>query len=165
MLHRNWLGSLAIAAAMTGATTAAFAEDATVQVREATVREQSNYGGRPLGVLKYGDLVTILDKSGEGWRRVENKAPSKLAGWVRTSDLTSKELKTAAGASRATASAGEITDASKGLLEKGEGNYVSKNNLAAAMAQVDAIEQSTKVDPSEIQSFLTAGSLKPAGGN
>jgi uncharacterized protein YgiM (DUF1202 family) len=164
MSIRRWFCSCAIALSLGGW---AVAEDLNVQVRETAVREKPNPLANILGTLNYGDKVTLLEKLGEGWRRVEHKAPSKLAGWVRASALTAKSLDTTNfGGSRSSATAVETTEAGKGLLEKGEQAYVAKHNLQNAIAQLDSIEKnpSLNMKPEEIQSFLSQGGVTPREG-
>lgn len=165
MNRKPWIWSCAIAA---GLTAAALAEDLNVQVRETPVREKATPMGNIIGTLKYGDKVTVLEKLGDGWRRVEHKAPSKLAGWVRTSAVTANSLDTTNfGGSKSTASAVETSEAGKGLLEHGEDSYVKKNNLQAAMAQVDSLVNNPrlKISPQEKSAFLSQGNIKPKEGN
>lgn len=165
MQHKKWLWSCAMAAGLVGS---AMAEDLNVQSRETPVRDKAAITGNIVGTLKYGDQVTVLDKYGEGWRRVEHKAPSKLAGWVRTSALTAKSLDTTNfGGSKSSASTVETSEAGKGLLEHGEQDYVKKNNLQAAMAQVDALEKNPrlKISPQEKLTFLSQGNITPKEGN
>jgi len=161
MSLRRWLCSCAIVAGFAGV---AVAEDLNVQVRETAVREKPNPGAAIVGMLNYGDKVSVLEKLGEGWKRVEHKAPSKLAGWVRSSALTPKSLDTTNfGGSKSSATTVESTEAGKGLLEKGETSYVNKNNLQNAMAQVDAIvnNASLKASPADIAAFLSEGGVTP----
>lgn len=165
MLLRRWLCSCAIIAGLAGA---AIAEDLNVQVRQTPVREKPNPLANVLGNLNYGDQVTVLEKLGAGWRRVEHKAPSKLAGWVRTSALTAKSLNTSKALGGTTqATTAEASEAGRGLLEKGEESYVTKNNLQNAMAQVDALVNNARlrVTPAEVHAFLTEGGVTPKGGN
>jgi len=146
----------------------AMAEDLNVQVRDTPVREKATPLAPIIGQLKYGDVVTVLDKLGDGWRRVEHKAPSKLAGWVRTSALTAKSLDTTNfGGSKSSASSVETSEAGKGLLEKGEETFVKANNLQNAMAQVDALEKNPRyiISPAEKQAFLNQGNITPKGAN
>lgn len=165
MKRTPWRWSCAIALSLLAP---AMAEDLNVQVRETPVREKATPMAPIVGQLKYGDVVTVLDKLGEGWRRVEHKAPSKLAGWVRTSALTAKSLNTTnVGGAASAASTVETSDAGQGLLEQGEESFVKKNSLENAMAQVDALEKNPqlKISPGEKQAFLNQGNLAPKGGN
>lgn len=165
MKRTPWRWSCAIALSLLAP---AMAEDLNVQVRETPVREKATPMAPIVGQLKYGDVVTVLDKLGEGWRRVEHKAPSKLAGWVRTSALTAKSLNTTnVGGAASAASTVETSDAGQGLLEQGEESFVKKNSLENAMAQVDALEKNPqlKISPGEKQTFLNQGNLAPKGGN
>ena len=160
-----WRWSCALALSL---CTSALAEDLNVQVRETPVRDKANPIATIIGELKYGDVVTVLDKLGDGWRRVEHKAPSKLACWVRTSALTAKSLNTTnVGGAASSASKVESSDAGQGVLEKGEESFVKKNSLENAMAQVDALENnpSLNISPGEKQTFLNQGNLTPKGGN
>lgn len=167
MSLRRWLCSCAIVAGLAGGAGLALAEDLNVQVRETPVREKAHPLSNILGTLRYGDKVLVLEKLGEGWKRVEHSAPSKLAGWVRSSALTPKSLDTTNfGGSKSSATTVETTEAGKGLLEKGEQAYVDKHNLQGAMSQLDALEKNPKLNasPAEIQSFLSQGGVTPREG-
>ncbi len=165
MKRNRWLWSCALAACLAGT---AMAEELVVQVREAPVYEKSSPISKVQGMLKFGDVVSIKESLGAGWKRVESKPPSTLAGWMRTSAVTeaAKMNNKNTFGGTATATKVEANEAGDGFGEKEYRDYVSTAGLANAAATLDAIERSatTKVSPQQVVQFLNAGGLQPKEG-
>ena len=160
--RRLWLA----AAAMLAVGSWAVAETLTVQTRTATVRSRPSALGKKLGSLGEGDVVNATEKKGS-WQKVKPVEPSKPAGWVHGSALTSKKLKSKAGVSATVAAnSKEATLASRGLDEEVEGQYrASKPQLNAAFRTLDRMNKRPLVTDEQIRKFFSEGGIEPGGGS
>jgi hypothetical protein len=146
----------------------AFAADSgqlSVTVKEAQVRATASALGKLVGVLAYGDKVTVLDQPAgapAGWLMVKS-ADGKLQGWVKSAALTKKEIAMSAGSKTAsqTASSGDVALAGKGFNKDVEAQYKQEQKLDYTW--VDRMETFT-VLPEQVAAFLTAGGLTEQGG-
>ena len=151
-----------------GAVGALFAADAKqmfVTVKTTVVRATPGYLGKPLGELKYGDRVTVLDKPADApkdWLKILGP-DKKLQGWVNASSLSQKEivLKAGSGDVSQSASSGDVALAGKGFNADVEKQY--KENQHLDYTWVDNMEK-FEVDPRQVSLFLSQGGLSEQGG-
>jgi uncharacterized protein YgiM (DUF1202 family) len=142
---------------------AAFGAEMSVTVKQTQVREKPSFLGRILGVLAYGDRVTVLDQTNKAWVKVTGP-DGKLTGWVSASALTTKKIELAAGSENVqqSASSGEVALAGKGFNETVEKEYKAEGKLDYTW--VDKMEKIT-VSPEQLSAFITQGGLaSPDGG-
>jgi len=152
-----------LAAVMIMAASSAFAaqpKQMSVTVKETQVRATPSYLGKILGVLAYGDRVTILAEQ-SGWARIT--LPSgKGEGWVNLSALTAKKIVLKAGSETVAsgASSGEVALAGKGFNKEVEAKYRSEKDLDYTW--VDRMETYT-ASPPQLLAFLQQGGLAEGG--
>lgn len=135
----------------------------SVQVRKTSVREKASALGKPIGSLKYGDRVEILESSGKAWHKIKNEKPA-LTGWTRVTALSPKRIVLESTGTAPTSVTGEeVAMAGKGFDEEVEKEYRKKNpNLQKFFAILDRIEQADSRDiTAELSAFLDQGRLKP----
>ena len=160
MRNRKTYWAAGLALMIVGAAWAA-EKSRQVQVRETTLRDKPSALGKVLGTLQYGERVQV-GEGDEAWSRV---SVQERDGWVRSSALTSKKIKLAAGdgSANVTASGEEIALAGKGMAEA-EKQYRQDNaDLGEAFAFVDRMEKEPlfRVTAEELAIFLEAGGLTP----
>ena len=144
------------------ASVGAFAAEMSVTVKQTQVRDKPSYLGRILGVLAYGDRVTVVDDSNKAWFKVTGP-DGKLTGWVSVSALTTKKIEMAAGSQNVqqNASSGEVALAGKGFNEDVEQKYKSEGKLDYTW--VDTME-TYNPPPDQVAAFLQRGGLNTSGG-
>jgi hypothetical protein len=160
--------SAVVAVLLLLAAGSAFAADPaqmSVTVKETQVRAAASYLGKLLGVLAYGDRVTILDQPADapkGWLKVSSPA-KKLQGWVNASALTKKDIVMKAGTetAEASASSGDVALAGKGFNSDVEAQY--KKDQKLDYTWVDKME-AIKTPPEQVAAFLASGGLTEMGG-
>ena len=136
----------------------------TVAVQKTQVRASSGYLSPILGVLSYGEKVTVLVQPKDApkdWIFV--LAPDgSTQGWVNLTALTVRQvdLKTGGSAARQTASSGDVALAGKGFSSV-EDEFRSGGSYDYAW--VDRMETFT-VPPEEIADFVDEGGLVVSGG-
>jgi hypothetical protein len=141
------------------------ADQMSVTVKQTQVRDKPSYLGKVLGLLTYGDRVTILEAPAgtpKGWLKIQGP-DGKLQGWVNASALTEKQIVMKAGTDTASqsASSGDVALAGKGFNSDVEAQYKKDQNLDYTW--VDRME-AYKVTPQQVSSFLTQGGLSEPGG-
>ena len=144
------------------ASVGAFAAEMSVTVKQTQVRDKPSYLGKILGVLSYGDRVTVVDDSNKAWLKVTGP-DGKLTGWVSASALTTKKIVLAAGSENVQqgASSGEVALAGKGFNEDVEQKYKSEGKLDYTW--VDKME-TYNPSPDQVAAFLQQGGLNTSGG-
>ena len=132
-----------------------------VQVQSGQIRVTPTFLGKILAMVTYGVSVEILQTKGD-WKQV--KSSQGQVGWMHRSALTTKRVSMTAGTSKAksAASSDELALAGKGFNADVEREYKAKNSNLN-FAAVDSMEK-LKIPPTEMQTFLQAGSVKPAEG-
>jgi hypothetical protein len=138
------------------------ADQVSVNVSQTQVRATASALGKLLGVLGYGDRVTVLEQTADkAWTKVSSAAKS-LEGWVRASVLQKKEIvmKTGSTAAETSASSGDVALAGKGFSKEVEAQYKADTKLDYAW--VDRME-SFVVSPEQVASFYKAGGLMEGG--
>ncbi len=105
----------------------------SVQVKQSHIRKTASFLGPVLGVLAYGDKVSVVGDDNPDWIKVKAGAGS---GFVHSSALTTKEVILNPGAQdvEKAASSDEIALAGKGFNDQVEGAFRAKNphlNFAA----------------------------------
>ena len=165
MRVRAYILVVLLCAAAAGTAFAADQKQMSVTVKETQVRATPSYLGKLLGVLAYGDKVTVLDQPADapkGWLKVSGPA-KKLQGWVNTSALTQKEIVLKSGTEKVQqdASSGEVALAGKGFNADVEAQY--KQDQKLDYTWVDKMEAYT-VSPQQVSAFLSAGGLTEQGG-
>jgi uncharacterized protein YgiM (DUF1202 family) len=160
MMRKRFL----VGAAFLLAALAVFAADQmSVTVKQTQVRDKPSYLGKILGLLSYGDRVTVLDQSTKGWVKIVGP-DGKLRGWVSAPALQTKKIELAAGSQNVeqSASSGEVALAGKGFNETVEKQYKQDGKLDYTW--VDRMGQIT-VSPDQLSAFITQGGLSsPEGG-
>ena len=164
MMRRRFLFAAALLFAACAAISAA-PKQMSVTVQQTQVRDKPSYLGKTLGVLAYGDRITILDQpavSVKGWLKIQGP-DGKLQGWVNASALTEKTIALKAGASNveSSASSGEVVAAGKGFNSDVEAQYKKEQKLDYTW--VDKMEK-FEVSPERVSAFLTQGGLAGEGG-
>jgi hypothetical protein len=147
------------------AGTAFAADQLSVTVKEAQVRATASALGKLVGVLAYGEKVTVLDQPAgapTGWLMVKS-ADGKLQGWVKSAAMTKKDIAMSSGSKTAsqTASSGDVALAGKGFNKDVEAQYKAEQKLDYTW--VDKMETFT-VAPEQVAAFLTSGGLADQGG-
>ncbi len=137
----------------------------SVTVKQTQVRATASYLGKILGLLSYGDKVTVFDQPADapkGWLKVSGPG-GKLTGWVNLSALTTKEivLKSGTGAVSQTASSGDVALAGKGFNADVEAKY--KEDQKLDYTWVDTME-AYQVTQQQVSIFLSQGGLTEQGG-
>jgi uncharacterized protein YgiM (DUF1202 family) len=164
-MRRLFLPIVGVLLLATAAFAAADANQKSVTVKQTQVRATPSYLGKILGLLSYGDKVTVLDQPADapkGWLKVSGPA-GKLTGWVNISALTTKEiaLKSGSGDVAQTASSGDVALAGKGFNADVEAQY--KQDQKLDYTWVDKME-AYKVTPEQVSVFLSQGGLSEPGG-
>jgi uncharacterized protein YgiM (DUF1202 family) len=111
MMRMRFFAAAALLLAACSALPAA-PKQMSVTVQQTQVRDKASYLGKILGVLAYGDRVTILDQPAaapKGWLKVQGP-DGRLQGWVNASALTEKQIALKAGSQNveSSASSGEV---------------------------------------------------------
>jgi uncharacterized protein YgiM (DUF1202 family) len=135
----------------------------SVTVKQTEVRATAGYLGKVLGVLAYGDKVTVLDQPADskGWVKVLGP-DKKLTGWMNLSALTTKDVKIASTAGvQQQASSGDVALAGKGFNSDVEAKYKEEQKLDYTW--VDRM-QAFQAAPEQVASFLQQGGLTEQGG-
>jgi hypothetical protein len=163
-----------VAAALLLAAGAAFAADSaqlSVTVKETQILATPSALGTLVGVLAYGDKVTVLDQPAsarKGWLKVKS-SDGTLQGWVRAGDLTKRVVAMSAGSQAAsqTASSGDVAAAGKGFNKEVEAQYSQDQKLDYTWVDImqgDKEEKKEfKVSPQQVAAFITAGGLNEGG--
>lgn len=164
-MRRSWFLAVFALAAMAFPAHAADAKYMTVAVQKTQVRATLGYLGAIVGLLSYGDRVTVLAQpSGapKDWLYVLGP-DAKLKGWVNASALTAKkvELSSKSGSVQKSASSGDVALAGKGFNSDVEAEYRSEGGLDYTW--VDRME-SFVVPSTTVIEFMEEGGLT-AGGN
>ncbi|MCG8635574.1 MAG: SH3 domain-containing protein [Desulfobacterales bacterium] len=133
----------------------------SVQVKQSHIRKSASFLSPVLGVLAYGDRVSVVGEDNPDWIMVKADAGS---GFVHSSALTAKEVILNPGAKdvEKAASSDEIALAGKGFNDQVEGAFRAKNphlNFAA----VDRME-GYKVSENQMRNFLIQGRIFPKEG-
>ncbi len=140
------------------------AKQMSVTVKQTEVRATPGYLGKILGVLVYGDRVTLLDQPAntpKGWVKIVGP-DGKLQGWVNLSALTEKEIKLASSAGvQQQAASGDVALAGKGFNSDVEAEYQKEENLDYTW--VDRMEN-ISVSPQRVAAFMADGGLGGEGG-
>jgi uncharacterized protein YgiM (DUF1202 family) len=147
------IGALLLASALVFGQTA---KQMSVQVKETQIRATPSFMGKILGVLAYGDRVTVLAEQ-SGWARIS--LPSgKGEGWVSLSALTKKRVVLKSGSQEVSsgASSGEVALAGKGFNQEVEAEYRDEKQLDYSW--IDRME-TFRVSPEQILAFLQQGGL------
>ncbi len=148
------------AAGALGLAGAALAERMSVQVQDGQVRATPSFLGAVTAKLPYGAAVEAQAEQ-NGWIPVRTEAGQQ--GWMHKASLSKKKIVMTAGGAGATgASSDELALAGKGFNSDVEAQF-KKQNPSVNFAAVDRMAK-IKIAPQEMQQFLTAGSVKPAGG-
>jgi hypothetical protein len=132
-----------------------------VQVQNGTIRTTPSFLGKLVVSVVYGSSVEILKQQGD-WFQV--KSPQGQIGWMHKSALTKNKIAMSSGstAAKTGASSDELALAGKGFNSDVEKEFKAKNkNLN--FAAVDRMEK-IKISPTEMQTFLQAGGIKPSEG-
>ncbi len=133
----------------------------SVQVKQSHIRKSASFLAPVLGVLVYGDKVSVVGDDNPDWIKVKADAGS---GFVHSSALTTKEVILNPGAQdvEKAASSDEIALAGKGFNDQVEGAFRAKNphlNFSA----IDRME-GYKVSENQMRSFLIQGRIFPEEG-
>lgn len=138
------------------------AEQMSVAVRQAPVRDRASFTGKVIATLAYGDRVTIEEVKGD-WLRISHAPKSVTSGWVSRSALQTQEIALKAGdkAVGTSASSGEVALAGKGFSEEVEAEYRKDKKLNYA-----AVDEMTtyQVSPEAVAEFIAQGGLAAEGG-
>jgi len=137
------------------------AKQMSVQVKETQIRATPSFLGRILGVLSYGDRVTVLAEQ-SGWARIS--LPSgKGEGWVNLSALSPKRIVLKSGSQEVAsgASSGEVALAGKGFNREVEAEYRDEKQLDYTW--IDRME-GFRVSPEQVLAFLQQGGLPTSPG-
>ena len=137
----------------------AAAEEMSVTVKEAPVRDRASFTGKTVGTLVYGDRVAVVEVKGD-WVRVSFAARS-INGWMSTSALQTREIVLRSGRAAGTsASSGEVALAGKGFSEEVEAEYRKDAKL-----NYDAVDdmESFHVSDEEVVAFLSRGGMTVNG--
>jgi len=163
------------AIAMCGVTVQA-ADEMSVQVKKTQVRDKGSYLGKTLYDLHYGDRVLVLQR-GAAWYKVRpvevddlklknesSREVKDLTGYLNKSALSTKRIVLKADQNaEVMASSENVILAGKGFNDDVESSYKSKHpNLAAAFAELDAIEMDSTYSPTaeEVNAFRAEGGLE-----
>jgi uncharacterized protein YgiM (DUF1202 family) len=132
----------------------------SVQVQDGQVRKTPSFLGAVVVKLPYGTAVEAQPAQ-NGWVPVQTAEGQQ--GWIHQSALTTKKIVLASGGTTtAQASSDELALAGKGFNSDVEKQFKQQNpnlNFAAVERMLK-----NKVAPREMQKFLDAGRVQPAGG-
>lgn len=136
------------------------AANQSVQVRESQLRKSPSFLGKIVATVHYGDRLSVL-KEEDSWIKV---SADGTQGWIHSSAMTTREivLNPNAGDLSRAADSDEIALAGKGFNKQVEEKFRQQNSNVN-FDMVDKMESST-VSQEEIEAFLKAGNLQPAGG-
>jgi hypothetical protein len=153
----KWImAALAFFVCAAAATYAADPPQMRVTVKETKVRATPSALGKIVGVLVYGDRVTVVDES-KGWKKI-SMPEKKIQGWVSLSALTEKDVALSAGSENVdqSASSNEVALAGKGFNEDVEKQYKADANLDYTW-----VDKMVAYGPSdeEIAAFVRIGGL------
>ncbi|MDR0555031.1 MAG: SH3 domain-containing protein [Treponema sp.] len=126
-----------------------------VAVKNAELKSSTGFFAETLGILEYGEQVTVLKENGR-WVEVRWAKRASLTGWMISSGLTSKRITAASENGRASASAHELALAGKGFSQEVERLY--QRETALNYSGIDALE-SQSLTNEELYSFLVEGHL------
>ena len=152
------IGALLLASALAFGQTG---RQMSVQVKETQIRATPSFLSKILGVLHYGERVTVLAQQ-NGWARIS--LPSgKGEGWVNLSALSPKRIVFKAGSQEvgSGASSGEVALAGKGFNKEVEAEYRDEKQLDYSW--IDKME-SFRVSPEQVLAFLQQGGLEESLG-
>jgi hypothetical protein len=163
-----------VAAALLLVAGAAFAADSaqlSVTVKETQILATPSALGTIVGVLAYGDKVTVLDQPAnarKGWLKVKS-SDGTLQGWIRAADLTKRAVAMSAGSQAAsqTASSGDVAAAGKGFNKEVEAQYSQDQKLDYTWVNIMEGDREDKkefkVSPQQVAAFMTSGGLNEGG--
>ncbi|MDR2078357.1 MAG: SH3 domain-containing protein [Treponema sp.] len=153
MKRFSMLMALVVLAA--GFVTAQNLQGRTMYVSSKTVELKSSTGffADTLGVLEYGDQVTVLEENGK-WVKVTAVQRASVSGWIISANLTTKRI--ISSGNRNTASADELALAGKGFSEEVENAY--RKDAVVSYTEIDAME-ARRIPREELYKFLTEGHL------
>ncbi|MDD3582031.1 MAG: SH3 domain-containing protein [Desulfobacca sp.] len=122
------------------------------------LRDQAQFFGQPVALVKQGDQLKQLGMKGD-WYQVEFQGKQ---GWIHQSAVSTRKVSLSAlrgtGTAQA-ATADEVALAGKGFTPEVEAGYREKNpNLN--YAAVDRVE-SFQVPEAQLRKFITEGGLRP----
>lgn len=161
MLKRgSWL-LLVVPLLLIAVVTASAGEMMSVQVKNGQVRASPTFLGKIVATLAYGDRVETVGEQGE-WMKV--KTSKGQTGWIHSSALTEKKIVLASGSKdvQTAASGEELALAGKGFNSDVEAEFKAKNK-DVDFTWVDRMEKIV-ILPTEMETFLKAGEVKPAAG-
>lgn len=135
----------------------------TVQVKQGVIRQSPAVLGKVEHTLDYGQRVTILEKSGETWVKVQALDDPTRTGWMRVSHLTSRKLSLQADQSDITptrTNQREIAMAGKGFDKQVETDYRASTSTRGyqLLEQIDK-QPAHNVARSEVPAFQQAGGV------
>jgi uncharacterized protein YgiM (DUF1202 family) len=131
----------------------------TAYVTAKTIKVKSSTGffAGTRGTLAYGAQVTVLQVNGK-WAEIRSVGSPSIAGWIASSNLTTKRI--SASGSGSSASSSEIALAGKGFNEEVENAYRANGNLDyAGVDRTEALE----VPQDDLYQFVTEGRLAEGG--
>jgi hypothetical protein len=129
-----------------------------VSIKAVELKSSTGFFADTLGILEYGDQVTVLRESGR-WVEVRPAKNASLTGWTASANLTTKRIVSSSG--RTSASAEELALAGKGFSEEVEHSY--RQDAVVSYAEIDAME-AQNIPKWELYDFLKEGHLS-AGDN
>lgn len=151
--------AIACAAAALGALALAHAapksgEILTVRVLRAKVMKKPRFIGATAATVSRGQELTFREAKGQ-WYRVDGAA----SGWIHKGHVVEGAVKLAStpGRKGSNASRDEVELAGRGFTPQVEDEY-KKRHPKLDFKHIDAIER-TEIDPSELQDFVSDGSL------
>jgi uncharacterized protein YgiM (DUF1202 family) len=128
-----------------------------VAVKNVELRSATGIFSEVLGVLEYGEQVTVLKENGR-WVEIRWAQRASITGWMISASLTTKRITSAGrqGGGGTSASANELALAGKGFSEEVERSYRAETALDFSL--IDAMEEES-VANEELFEFLTEGHL------
>ncbi|MDR2404031.1 MAG: SH3 domain-containing protein [Spirochaetaceae bacterium] len=124
-----------------------------VSSKTAELKSSTGFFADTLGILEYGDQVTVLEENGK-WVKIAAVQKPSLSGWIVSANLTTKRI--ISSGNRNTASANELALAGKGFSEEVENAY--RKDTVISYAEIDAME-AWRIPQQELYNFLVAGHL------
>ncbi|MBU0665666.1 MAG: SH3 domain-containing protein [Proteobacteria bacterium] len=136
-------------------------EQLSVQVRDCQIRTKPSFLGAVIATVHYGDRLSSVQTK-DSWLEVSFGGSKQ--GWIHVSALTDKEITLHPSAQQVnqSASSDELALAGKGFNKQVEEQF-RRQNSQINFTWVDKIE-TYRDSQEEIEKFLKAGELKPAGG-
>lgn len=155
--------AVALLAVALSAASAAGPGTLNVAVQKTQVRATASYMGSVLGILSYGDTVTVLTQPAgapKDWVFVQT-ADRKVQGWVNMAAMTAKKVAVSSSGAAATqaASSGDVALAGKGFNSSVESEF--KSEKALDYTWVDWAQAYT-VAPETVAAFRDQGGLSTA---